>query len=62
LFGQFASTNDSVDQGPSGIGLGLHYVKTVIERHAGDIQAENLKEGGARFIILLPALDDEGLE
>jgi PAS domain S-box-containing protein len=62
LFGRFASTNDSVDQGPSGIGLGLHYVKTVIERHEGDIQAENLKQGGARFIILLSALDDEDLE
>lgn len=62
LFGQFASTHDGSDHGPSGIGLGLHYVKTVIERHAGDIQAENLKEGGARFIILLPALDDEDIE
>ncbi len=61
LFGEFASTHDQADHGPSGVGLGLHYVKTVIERHAGEIHAENRKEGGARFITLLPALDDEDI-
>lgn len=62
LFGQFASTNEVAAHGPSGIGLGLHYVKTVVERHAGDIHAENRKEGGARFVVLLPLLDDEESE
>ena len=38
-----------------GSGLGLSIVKGFIEAHNGFIQLENNKEGGARFIITIPA-------
>ena len=37
-----------------GTGLGLAIVKRIIEEHAGFIQAENLKQGGAGITIRLP--------
>ena len=39
----------------SGVGLGLAIVRAVIEAHQGTIKAENRPDGGARFIIRLPA-------
>lgn len=57
LFTAFASTGDSDKTSQiTGIGLGLHYVQTVILRHGGEISAENADNGGARFTILLPML------
>ncbi|MBF0505457.1 MAG: response regulator [Nitrospirae bacterium] len=38
-----------------GLGLGLSICKTIIETHRGSILAENRPEGGARFVIVLPA-------
>lgn len=39
----------------TGVGLGLSIARAVIEAHDGTIRAENRAEGGARFIIRLPA-------
>jgi signal transduction histidine kinase len=39
---------------PGGTGLGLALVKRIIEEHDGTILAENRKEGGAHFEIILP--------
>lgn len=36
-------------------GLGLSIVKQIIATHLGDVRAENRDEGGARFIVDLPA-------
>ncbi len=51
----------------SGIGLGLSICKGLVEIHGGKILAENIPEGGARFIIRLPVITfpyplDEELE
>ncbi len=36
-------------------GLGLSIAKAIVEKHRGQIYAENIEGGGARFIILLPS-------
>ncbi len=40
-----------------GTGLGMAIVKKIVEEHQGQIQIENLKEGGAAVRITLPALN-----
>ena len=39
---------------PSGSGLGLSIVQTIVRRHGGEVRASNRAEGGAVFEILLP--------
>jgi two-component system sensor histidine kinase KdpD len=38
-----------------GSGLGLSIVKGFVEAHKGKVIAENRKNGGARFIIIIPS-------
>jgi len=40
---------------PGGSGLGLSIVKGFVEAHKGKVIAENRKNGGARFIIIIPS-------
>lgn len=42
-----------------GAGLGLSVCYGIIERHKGTIFAENIKEGGSRFLIYLPLSQDD---
>lgn len=37
-----------------GVGLGLSLVKTIVERHGGQIRCEGREGGGARFVVELP--------
>jgi two-component system OmpR family sensor kinase len=37
-----------------GVGLGLSLVKTIVERHGGQIRCEEREGGGARFVVELP--------
>ncbi len=39
-----------------GAGLGLRFVRTVVERHGGSVRVESQPGAGSRFIVILPEL------
>jgi signal transduction histidine kinase len=41
----------------SGLGLGLHIAREIVELHGGSITAEFPADGGSRFMVLLPGPD-----
>ena len=56
LFTPFARQQRHEGGAVSGTGLGLAYVATVTHQHGGQVQAHNHPEGGAEFVLQLPAL------
>jgi len=54
LFQPFARLRDTEQDAPAGSGLGLVFVKTVVERHGGEIKLTSAAGAGATFTIFLP--------
>lgn len=56
LFDRFYRAQASRDRSTGGAGLGLAIVKAIVDRHAGEITAENRPEGGCAFVVRLPSI------
>ena len=54
LFERFRRGAD-IEPEPGGLGLGLWIVKSIVERHGGDISAARTSEERTRFSVTLPA-------
>lgn len=54
VFERFWRADESRTRETGGSGLGLAIAKQLVEAHGGRIQAENRREGGARFVFALP--------
>jgi two-component system, OmpR family, sensor kinase len=39
-----------------GVGLGLALVKTIAQRHGGQVRCESPPGGGAQFVVFLPTI------
>jgi two-component system OmpR family sensor kinase len=37
-----------------GVGLGLSLVRSIVQRHGGQVRCEDREGGGARFVVMLP--------
>ncbi len=55
LFEPFCRGADSRRSQRRGSGLGLALVERIVRAHGGAVRAENRHEGGARFVVTLPA-------
>ncbi|MBW8370878.1 MAG: two-component system sensor histidine kinase KdpD [Thiobacillus sp.] len=53
LFEKFTRGQD--ESAVAGVGLGLAIVRAIVEAHKGTVRGENRLQGGARFVITLPA-------
>jgi len=54
IFDRFYRGKDEEPE-PTGLGLGLWIVKSIVERHGGTVSAGRTTEGRTRFSVLLPA-------
>lgn len=54
IFDRFFSVDKTVSRKLGGAGLGLSIVKTVIDKHQGEISAQNNKAGGTTFTLTIP--------
>ncbi len=59
LFDRFYRVDASRTRGTGGTGLGLAIVKSVVEAHDGTVEAINLPDGGACFIVALPSIVED---
>jgi len=55
IFDRFTRGGDGE---PGGMGLGLWIVKSIVERHGGEVHARSLPERGSRFTLTLPKRPD----
>ncbi len=54
LFIPFSKATRLGTREEKGTGLGLSIVRSILEGHGGEIRAENISGGGARFVVTLP--------
>lgn len=55
VFDQFRQADASSTRRHDGLGLGLAIARHIVEQHGGSIAASNRTDGGASFVIRLPA-------
>ena len=56
LFDRFYRGDPSRNRGTGGTGLGLAIVKSVVDAHDGTVEAFNLPDGGACFLVAIPSI------
>ena len=54
IFEKFFRGKDSKKRAIRGLGLGLYYVKQIVEAHRGEIRLESSSDKGSTFIIEIP--------
>lgn len=59
IFERFFQVRSDQNTNEQGSGIGLHLAKEFVTLHGGEIRAENVPEGGSRFIILLPCVEEK---
>lgn len=55
IFERFVRGSNAQQANPTGLGLGLHIVKTIVERHGGQVGVESTPENGTVFWLTLPS-------
>jgi two-component system OmpR family sensor kinase len=55
LFERFWRSEGGRERGRGGAGLGLAIVAAIVDAHDGDVRAGNAPDGGATFVVTLPA-------
>ena len=60
VFERFYRVDKARSRAAGGTGLGLSIVRDTVSRRGGDIWAENIPEGGTRFVVKLPCLERGG--
>ncbi len=62
LFDGYTSGKTKSPDSSRGMGIGLSICRSIIQAHGGKIEAENKKEGGAKFRFTLPLEGSESVE
>jgi two-component system sensor histidine kinase MtrB len=58
VFEPFYRADAARTRGAGGFGLGLHLAQRIAVAHGGELKVENMTDGGARFSLRLPLLNE----